>query len=193
MSKIKTVVAPLRDIWERILRCWQCSVSWLTFRLYSMFTLKIHQTTQLDMYTLLYVYLTAIRCLMYIIKISVQFSCSVMSNSLQSHGLQHARLPCPSPTLGACSNSCPSSWWCHPTISSSVIPFSSCPQSLPALGSDFNNSNQIGNWKYSSLGEGCGLKECVGGLRLLAVLFPFNVGDSNVWVFTLWKFAKLFI
>ena len=64
-----------------------------------------------------------------------QFSCSVMSDSLQPHGLQHARLPCPSPTPGACSNSCPSSWWCHPTISSSVLPFSSCPQSFPASGS----------------------------------------------------------
>ena len=61
---------------------------------------------------------------------SVQFSCSVVSNSLRPHGLQHARLPCPSPTPGACSNSCPLSWWCHPTISSSVIPFSSCLHSL---------------------------------------------------------------
>ena len=51
------------------------------------------------------------------------------------HGLQHARPPCPSPTPGTCSNSCPSSWWCHPTISSSVIPFFSCPQSFPASGS----------------------------------------------------------
>ena len=58
-----------------------------------------------------------------------------MSDSLQPHRLKHARLPCPSPTPGACSNSCPSSWWCHPTISSSVIPFSSCLQSFPALGS----------------------------------------------------------
>ena len=66
---------------------------------------------------------------------SVQFSCSVMSNSLKPHGLQHTRLPCPSPTLKACSNSCPLSWWCHPTISSSVIPFSSCLQSFPASGS----------------------------------------------------------
>ena len=53
----------------------------------------------------------------YPIKFSVQFSHSVLSNSLQPHGLQHARLPFPSPTPGACSNSCPSSWWCHPTIS----------------------------------------------------------------------------
>ena len=64
-----------------------------------------------------------------------QFSHSVVSDSLQPHGLQHIRLPCPSPTPGACSNSCPSSWWCHPTISSSVIPFSSCLQSFPASGS----------------------------------------------------------
>ena len=66
---------------------------------------------------------------------SVQFSRSVMYDSLQSHGLQHTRLLCPSSTPKPCSNSCPSSWWCHPTISSSVIPFSSCLQSFPALGS----------------------------------------------------------
>ena len=60
------------------------------------------------------------------------FSHSVVSDSLQHHGLQHARLLCPPPSPRACSNSCPSSKWCHPTISSSVIPFSSCPQSLPA-------------------------------------------------------------
>ena len=58
-----------------------------------------------------------------------------MSDSLRPHGLQHAWLSCPSPTLGACSNSCSSSRWCHPTISSSVIPFSSCLQYLPASGS----------------------------------------------------------
>ena len=63
------------------------------------------------------------------------FSCSVMFDSLGPHGLQHARLPCPSPTPGAYSQSCPSSQWCHPTISSSVIPFSSCLQSFSASGS----------------------------------------------------------
>ena len=62
-------------------------------------------------------------------------SCSVMSDSLQPRGPQLARPPCPSPTPGACSNSCPSSQWCHPTISSSVAPFSFCPQSFPASGS----------------------------------------------------------
>ena len=64
-----------------------------------------------------------------------QFSRSVESDSLRPHGLQHARPPCPSPTPGAWSKSCPSSWWCYPTISSSVIPFSSCLQSFPASGS----------------------------------------------------------
>ena len=63
---------------------------------------------------------------------SVQFSCSVVSNSLWLHEPQHARPPCPSPTPGDYSNSCPSSRWCHPAISFSVVPFSSCPQSLPA-------------------------------------------------------------
>ena len=66
---------------------------------------------------------------------SVQFSHSVVSESLQPHGLQHARLPCPSPTPRACSNSCPSSWWCHPTISSSVVLFSACLQYFPESGS----------------------------------------------------------
>ena len=66
---------------------------------------------------------------------SVQFSCSVMSNSSWPHGMQHARPPCPSPTPGVYSNSCPLSQWCPPTVSSSVIPFSSRPQYLPASGS----------------------------------------------------------
>ena len=66
---------------------------------------------------------------------SVQFSRSVVSDSLQPHGLQYARLPCPSPTPGPCSHSCLSSWWWHPTISTSVIPFSSHFQSFPASGS----------------------------------------------------------
>ena len=63
---------------------------------------------------------------------SVQFSCSVVSDSLQPHESQHARPPCPSPTPGVHSDSRPLSQWCHPAISSSVVPFSSCPQSLPA-------------------------------------------------------------
>ena len=66
---------------------------------------------------------------------SVQFSHSVVSDSLWPHGLQHDRPPCPSPTPGVCLNLCPFSQWCHPTISSSVISFSSCLQSFPASGS----------------------------------------------------------
>ena len=71
----------------------------------------------------------------FIKNISVQFSCSVMSKFLQPHGLKPARLLCPSLTPGACTNLCPSSQWCHPTISYFVIPFSSCLQSFPASGS----------------------------------------------------------
>ena len=67
--------------------------------------------------------------------ISVQFNRSVVSNSLLPHEPQHTRPPCPSPTLGVYPNLCPLSRWCHPTISSSVVPFSSCPQSFPASGS----------------------------------------------------------
>ena len=66
---------------------------------------------------------------------NLQFSCLVVSDSLQPHGLQHARLPCPLPIPRACSNLCPSRQWCHPTISSSVVPFSSWFQSFPASGS----------------------------------------------------------
>ena len=66
---------------------------------------------------------------------SAQFSCSVVSDSLRPHELQHTRPPCPSPTPRVHSDSHPSSRWCHPAISSSVVPFSSCPQSLPASGS----------------------------------------------------------
>ena len=75
-------------------------------------------------------------CIVIFIYNWTQFSSVAQSYpTLRSHGLQHARLPCPSPTPGACSNSCPSRQWCHPTISSSVVPFSSCLQSFPATGS----------------------------------------------------------
>ena len=75
------------------------------------------------------------------------FGLSVMSNSLWLHGLHHARLPCPSVSPRVCSNSCPLNWWCHPTISSSVTPFFSCPQFFPASGS-FPMS-----WPFSSGGQ----------------------------------------
>ena len=81
---------------------------------------------------------------------SVQFSHSVMSDSLRPHESLHARPPCPSPTPGVYSNSCPSSRWCHPAISSSVIPFSSCPQSL--LASGFFPMSQLFTWGGQSIG-----------------------------------------
>ena len=83
-------------------------------------------------------------------EISVQFVFSVMSDSLHTDGLHHARLPCPSPTPRTCSNSCPSSQWCHLTISSSVIPFSSCLQSIPASGSSNESVLHIRWRKYWS-------------------------------------------
>ena len=81
--------------------------------------------------------------------VQFQFSCSVVSDSLQPRGLQHTRPPCPSPTPGVYSNSCPLSWWCHPAISSSVVPFSSCLQSFPASGSASASRNPSN--EYSGL------------------------------------------
>ena len=81
---------------------------------------------------------------------SVQFSVSVVSDSLQPHDTQHARPPCPSPTPGVNPKPCPSSRWCHPTISSSVVPFSSCPQSLPA--SESFPVSQLFAWGGRSIG-----------------------------------------
>ena len=78
------------------------------------------------------------------------FSCSVVSHSLRPHGLQHIRLPCPSPSPRGCSNSCPLNQWCHPTVSSSVTPFSSCPQSFLASAS-FSVS-----WFFESDGQRVG-------------------------------------
>jgi len=92
------------------------------------------------------------------------FSCSVLSNSLQPLGLQHARFPCLSPSPGACSNSCPLSWWCDPTISSSVVSFSSCLQSLPASGS-FPLS-----WLFTSGGQ-------ITGASASASVFLMNIQD----------------
>ena len=81
---------------------------------------------------------------------SVQFSCSVVTNSLHPHEWQHARPPCPSPSPGVHSDSRPSSQWCHPAISSSVVPFSFCPQSLPA--SESFQMSQLFTWGGQSIG-----------------------------------------
>ena len=92
------------------------------------------------------------------------FSHSVVSNSLWPHELQHTRPPCPSRTPGTCSNSCPLSGWWHPTISSSVIPFSSCPQSFPASGS-FQMSHLFTSGGQSS------------GVSASASVLPMNIQD----------------
>ena len=94
---------------------------------------------------------------------SVQFSRSVVSDSLRSHGLQHMRLPCPSPTPGVCSNSCPLNQWCHPTILSSVVPFSYL-QSCPASGSF------LMSWLFASGGQSTGVSAS-------ASVLPKNIQD----------------
>ena len=99
-----------------------------------------------------------------ILTLSVQFSRSVMSNSLWSHGLQHTRPPCLSPTPGVYSNTCPLSWWCHPTISSSVVPFSSRLQSFPASG-----SLQMSQF-FASGGQSV-------GVSATASVLPMNIQD----------------
>ena len=105
---------------------------------------------------------------------SVQFSRSVVSDSLRPHKLQHTRPPCPSPTPGVHSDSHPSSQWCHPAISSSVIPFSSCPQFLPASGS-FPMS-QLFAWGGQST-----------GLSALASFPPMNtLVPDNIWTHVAW-------
>ena len=95
---------------------------------------------------------------------SVQFSCSVMSDSLWSHELQHARPPCPSPTPGVHSDSCPLSQWCHPAISSSVISFSSCPQAPQA--SEIFPMSQLFAWGGQSI-----------GVSASASVLPMNIQD----------------
>ena len=98
----------------------------------------------------LHIYAFFCFCLIFRKSVSVQFSRSVMSNSFWPHESQHAGPPCPSPTPGVHSDSRPSSQWCHPAISSSVVPFSSCPQSLPASKS-FPMS-QLFAWGVQSIG-----------------------------------------
>ena len=105
--------------------------------------------------------------------VSVQFSPSVVSDSLRPHESQHTRPPCPSPTLGVYSNSCPSSRWRHPTISSSVVPFSSCPQSLPA--SESFPMSQLFAWGGQSI-----------GLSALVSVLPMNTQDWSPLGWTGW-------
>ena len=104
---------------------------------------------------------------------SVQFSHLVVPDSLQPHGLQHARPPCPSTTPGIYSTSWTLSWWCHPAISSSVVPLSSCPQSLPASGS-FPMS-QFFAWGGQSI-----------GVSSSASVLPMNTQDWSPLGWTSW-------
>ena len=104
---------------------------------------------------------------------SVQFSRSVMSDSLRPHELQHTKPPCPSPTPGVCSNSCPLSRWCHPTISSSVIPFSSCLKSF--LASGFFPVSQF----FTSGGQSIGVSAS-------ASVLPMNIQDWFLLGLTRW-------
>ena len=103
--------------------------------------------------------------------LSSQFSRSVVFDSLQPHELQHVRPPCPSPTPGVYANSCPSNWWCHPTISSSIVPFSSRLQSFPASGS-FPMSQF-----FASGGQSI-------GVSALVSVFPMNIQDWFPWGWT---------
>ena len=104
---------------------------------------------------------------------SVQFSYSVLSNSLWPHGLQHARPPCPSPTPRVYSNSCPLTWWWYPTISSSVVPFTSCLQSFPASGS-FQMSHFFA-WGHQSIGDSASTS-----------VLPVNIQDWSPLGWTGW-------
>ena len=104
---------------------------------------------------------------------SVEFSCSVVSDSLRTHESQHTRSPYPSPTPGVHSNSCPSSRWCHPAISSSVVPFSSCPQPLPA--SESFPMSQLFTWGGQSI-----------GVSALASVLPMNTLDWSPLGWTGW-------
>ena len=108
-----SVVPALKPLW---IFCWAAMDEWIPF----------HFITRLP----------CNRSLLYLkYPLLLLFSCSAISDSLRPHGLQHARLPCPSASPRVCTNSCLLSWWCHPTISSSVDPFFSCLQSFPASGS----------------------------------------------------------
>ena len=123
----------------------------------------VHIYTYIYIYTYMYIHVyTHTHTHIYIDLLL--FSCSVLSDSLQPHGLQHTRFPWPSPSPESCSNSYPLSRWCHPTISSSVVPFSSCPQSFPGSGS----------FQMSQLSTSCGQSI---GVSASTSLLPMNTKD----------------
>ena len=113
------------------------------------------------------------------------FSCSVVSDSLWPHRLRHSRIPCPSLSSRVCSNSCPLNWWCHPTVSSSVTPFSFCPQSFPASGAF------LVSWLFASGGPSIGVSASASvlsmniqdwfPLRLIGLISLLSKGLSRVF------------
>jgi len=121
------------------------------------------------MYAVLYVHTYIYACCI----CSVQFSHSALSDSMRLHEPQHARPPCPSPTPRVYPNSCPLSRWCHPTVSSSVVPFSSCPQSFPASGS-FQMSQLFTSGGHSI------------GFSASTSVLPMNTQDSSPLRWTGW-------
>ena len=138
--------------------------------MYRLFRIQMH--VYLHMYFSIYIGILFMQCFS-----SVQFSRSVMSDSLRRHESQHARPPCPSPSPGVHSNSRPSSLWCHPAISSSVVPFSSCPQSLPA--SESFPMSQLFSWGGQST-----------GVPALASFLPKNTQDWSPSEWTGWIFLQ---
>ena len=129
-------------------------------------------------------FIPSVECFLntYVIDTSVQFSHSGVSNSLQPHGLQHTRFPCPSPTPRAYLNSCLSCQWCHPTMSSSVIPFSSCLQSFPA------SESFLMSWFFIAGGQCIGLSASASGSFPMSQFFTSDgqsIGASTYAFFHL--------
>ena len=121
--------------------------------------------------------MSRIELLVYVVFVVQSFSHSVMSDSLWSHGLQHARLPCPSPSLRVCSNSCSLNQWCHPTISSSAVPFSSYLQSFTTSGSF------LMSWLFASGGQSIGASALASVFSMsIQGWFPLGLTGLIAWL-----------
>ena len=150
------------------------NITWSSFTANSIFLRKkIKSFKMLSYLVFVKIAILQITLRIHIVLSSVQFSHSVVSDSLWPHGLEHCRPPCPSPAHGVYSNPCPLSQWCHPTISSSVVPFSSCPQSLPASG--YFPISQLFTWGGQSI-----------GVSALASVLPMNTQDWSPLGWTGW-------
>ena len=162
------------EVWQKTVKFWRAIILWLKSKKKKFFFKKWKRCRIQKIYIyfkkLIFIAFISEKNTNYIfyqyfhIITSVQFNHSVVSDYLWPHELQHARPPCPSPTPGVYPNSCPLSQWCHPTISSSVIPFSSCPQSFPASGS----------FKMSQLFASGGQST---GVSASASVLPMNIQD----------------